>query len=56
MTLNKTPYRQIKFITFVKKYTDISKLTTHMLNEFIDKIMAHEGIWENSERTQQVEI
>ena len=27
-----------------------------MINEFVDKIVVHEGKWENCERTQEVEI
>ena len=48
--------RADKFIALVKKYTDFSELTTPMINEFVDKILVHEGIWENYERTQEVEI
>ena len=48
--------RADKFIALVKKYTDFSELTTQMINEFIDKIVVHEGKWENCERTQEVEI
>lgn len=48
--------RADKFIALVKKYTDFSELTTTMINEFVDKILVHEGIWENYERTQEVEI
>ena len=45
-----------KFISLVKKYTDFSELTTPMINEFVDKILVHEGKWDNYERTQEVEI
>ena len=48
--------RADKFIALVKKYTDFSELTTPMINEFVDKILVHEGQWENYERTQEVEI
>ena len=48
--------RADKFIALVKKYTDFSELTTQMINEFVDKIVVHEGKWENCERTQEVEI
>lgn len=27
-----------------------------MINEFVDKILVHEGKWDNYERTQEVEI
>ena len=48
--------RADKFISLVKKYTDFSELTTPMINEFVDKILVHEGKWDNYERTQEVEI
>jgi len=48
--------RADKFIALVKKYTDFSELTTQMINEFVDKIVVHEGKWKNCERTQEVEI
>ncbi|UJD01360.1 recombinase family protein [Streptococcus oralis] len=48
--------RADKFIALVKKYTDCSELTTQMINEFVDKIVVHEGKWENCERIQEVEI
>ena len=48
--------RADKFISLVKKYTDFSELTTPMINEFVDKILVHEGKWDNYERTQEVEV
>lgn len=48
--------RADKFIALVKKYTDFSELTPQMINEFVDKIVVHEGKWENCERAQEVEI
>ncbi len=32
-----------QFIQFVKRYTDFSELTTPTLNEFIEKVIVHEG-------------
>ncbi len=32
-----------QFIQLVKRYTDFSELTTPMLNEFIEKMIVHEG-------------
>ena len=32
-----------QFIQLVKRYTDFSELTTPMLNEFIKKVIVHEG-------------
>lgn len=48
--------RADKFISLVKKYTDFIELTIQMINEFVDKILVHEGKWENCERTQEAEI
>ena len=35
--------RTDKFIALVKQYTAFSELTTLMINEFVDKIVVHEG-------------
>ena len=35
--------RADKFIALVKQYTAFSELTTLMINEFVDKIVVHEG-------------
>ena len=48
--------RADKFISLVKKYTVFSELRTPMINEFVDKILVHDGKWDNYERTQEVEI
>lgn len=48
--------RADKFIEIVKRHTDFSELTTPMINEFIEKIIVHEGDWTTGERTQQVDI
>ena len=46
-----------KFITLVDKYEDFDKLTTTMLNEFVEKIFIHERDRKGSaETTQEVEI
>ncbi|MCL1883448.1 MAG: recombinase family protein [Defluviitaleaceae bacterium] len=34
-----------KFLALVRKYTRLEKLTNAMLNEFVDKIIVHEGVW-----------
>ncbi len=34
-----------KFIELVRRYTDFDELTPVMLNEFVDKIIVHEGEW-----------
>lgn len=48
--------RADKFIELAKKYTDFSELTTPMINEFVDKILVHEGDHSSGEREQEVEI
>ena len=35
--------RADKYIALVKQYTAFSELTTLMINEFVDKIVVHEG-------------
>jgi len=45
-----------KFIELVKRYTDFSELTTPMLNEFIEKIVVHEGDKRGADRRQRVDI
>lgn len=45
------------FISLIKKYTDISELTTINLNELIDKIVVHEKvIGEDGSKSQAVDI
>ena len=48
--------RADKFIELAKKYTDFSELTTPMINEFVDKILVHEGDRSSGEREQEVDI
>lgn len=45
-----------RFIDLVKRYTDFSELTTPMLNEFIEKVVVHEGDKRGAERRQRVDI
>ena len=45
-----------KFMELARKYTDFSELTTPMINEFVEKILAHEGDRSSGERGQEVEI
>ena len=45
-----------KFIELVKRYTDFSELTTPMLNEFIEKLVVHEGDKRGHARRQRVDI
>ncbi|MCL2071991.1 MAG: recombinase family protein [Oscillospiraceae bacterium] len=49
--------RADKFVELVDKYTDLSELTTPMLNEFVEKIIAHEKeSGRGAGRKQKVEI
>jgi hypothetical protein len=45
-----------KFLELVRRYTEITKLTTPMLNEFIEKIIVHEADKSSGKRVQQVDI
>jgi len=45
-----------KFIDVVRKYTEIPELTGTILNEYIDKVVVHEGNKSNGRREQQVDI
>lgn len=44
------------FIALVRRYTDFSELTTPMLNEFIEKIIVHEGTGKRKERRQRLDF
>jgi hypothetical protein len=48
--------RSEKFVTLAKRYADFTELTPAMLNEFVDKIFAHEAIRINGNRNQKVDI
>lgn len=45
-----------KFIELVQRYTDFSKLSPAMLNEFVEKIVVHEPVKVKGVREQEVEI
>lgn len=45
-----------KFIELAKRYTDFTELTTPMLNEFIEKIVVHEGEGRGNDRRQRIDI
>jgi hypothetical protein len=51
-----------KFIEMVRKYTRFEELIGTMINEFIDKVIIHEGVWSECDglnrgtRTQQVDV
>jgi len=44
-----------EFIDLAKRYTDFSELATPILNEFIEKIVVHEGKGQGKQRRQQEE-
>ena len=49
--------RARKFLSLTKRYTDFSELTSHMIAEFIQKIVVHERAEKNKKFTmQKVEI
>ena len=45
-----------QFIQLVKRYTDFSELTTPMLNEFIEKVIVHEGEGRGNDHRQRIDI
>jgi len=49
-----------QFIDLVRRYTRFDKLTTPILNEFIDRIEVHEGVWSeggrHGSRSQQIDV
>ena len=45
-----------RFLSIVKKYTEIEKLTPTILNEFVEKIIVHAPDKSTGKRVQQVEI
>jgi DNA invertase Pin-like site-specific DNA recombinase len=49
-----------QFITLVQKFTRFDELTTPMVNEFIERIEVHEGVWSEGKRygsrSQQVDV
>ena len=53
---NENTDKSEQFLDVAKKYTDFSVLTAPMLNEFIEKIVVHSPVWNEGERTQEVEF
>lgn len=45
-----------QFIELTKRYTDFTELTTPMLNEFIEKVIVHEGEGRGNSRRQRLDI
>jgi DNA invertase Pin-like site-specific DNA recombinase len=54
--------RADKFIELVRRFTHFGELTNGMINEFVDKVIIHEGVWSESEgnykgsRTQEIDV
>ena len=48
--------KMAEFIDLAKRYTDFSELTTPMLNEFIEKIVVHEGNGRGKQRRQRLDF
>jgi len=55
-TWSEDKLRTDKFIELVKRYTDYSELTTPMLNEFVERVLVHEGAGRGKIRRQRVDI
>lgn len=53
---NADQVRMAEFIDLAKRYTDFSELTTPMLNEFIEKIIVHEGSGRGKQRRQRLDF
>jgi DNA invertase Pin-like site-specific DNA recombinase len=45
-----------RFIEIVSRYTDFDELTVPMMNEFVERVIVHEGVKSGGKRTQEVEI
>ncbi|MCM1055680.1 MAG: DUF4368 domain-containing protein, partial [Bacteroides sp.] len=46
-----------KWLTLIRKYTELTELTAPLLNELIDKIVVHQAENdENGNKTQEIEI
>ena len=44
-TFNSDSIRTDKFVDLVHKFTKFEELTPSMINEFVEKIIVHEGEW-----------
>jgi site-specific DNA recombinase len=53
---NADSVRTDKFIQLVKRYSNFTKLTTPMLNEFVEKVVIHEADKSSGKRVQKVDI
>jgi hypothetical protein len=41
-----------RFTNLVRKYTQITELTAQIINEFIERIEVHEGVWSDATKAQ----
>ena len=48
--------RADRFIEIARRYTDFDKLTVPMLNEFIERVVVHEGDKSSGQRVQKVDV
>ena len=48
--------RAHQFLALAKRYTDLTELTTPMINEFVDRILVHAPEKIDGERTMEIEI
>ena len=48
--------RADKFIEVVRRYTEFDELTVTMLNEFVEKVVIHEGDRSSGKRVQGIEV
>ena len=48
--------RADKFMEIVRRYTEFEELTVPMLNEFIEKVIVHEGDKSSGKRIQKIEV
>ena len=46
----------VKFIRIVRKYTEITELTSEIVREFIEKIIVHQAERKDGKKTQAAEI
>ena len=45
-----------RFLAVVKKYTDLTELTTEILHEFVDRIIVHAPDKSSGRRLQEIKI
>lgn len=46
-----------KYLTLIRKYTDVEELNAYILNELIEKIVVHEKVVdEDGNKSQQIDI